>query len=62
MKNVGSMSLEELESLIEQKILEIFGDPDSGLNLKDDFAQKLKARLSDAGRRIPHHEVVEKFG
>lgn len=62
MKTVGAMSIDELENLIEQKILEVFGDPDSGLELRDDFKEKLKKRLSEKGTRISHQEVVKRFG
>lgn len=62
MKTVGDMSIEELENVIEKKILEIFGDPDSGLELSDDFKEKLLKRLNSGSKRISHQEVVEKFG
>ena len=62
MKTVGSMSLDELENLIEQKILDVFGDPDSGLELSEEFKEKLKKRLSTNSKRISHKEVIEKFG
>jgi hypothetical protein len=62
MKTIGAMSLDELENLIEQKILEVFGDPDAGLELREDFKEKLKKRLSVNSKRISHREAVEKFG
>ena len=62
MKTIGTMSYDELENLIEQKILEVFEDPDSGLELREDFKEKLKIRLSFKSRRISHQEVVERFG
>lgn len=61
MKTIGAMSLDELENLIEQKILETFGDPDAGLELREDFKEKLKQRFSDNSKRISHKKVVEKF-
>ena len=62
MKTIGDMSIDELENLVEQKILEVFGDPDAGLELKEDFKEKLKKRLSEKSKRITHQEAVEKFG
>jgi hypothetical protein len=62
MKTVGSMSLDNLENLIEQKILDVFGDPDSGLELREDFKEKLKKRLASNSKRISNKEVMEKFG
>ncbi|MFH1538918.1 MAG: hypothetical protein ABIH66_08150 [bacterium] len=62
MKTIGAMSIEDLENLIEQKILEVFGDPDAGLELREDFKETLKKRLSVNSKRISHREAVEKFG
>ena len=62
MKTIGAMSLDELENLIEHKILEVFGDPDAGLELREDFKEKLKKRLSVNSMRVSHREAVEKFG
>jgi hypothetical protein len=62
MTSVKDLTIDELEYLIEQKILEVLGDPDSGLELKEEFKQELKRRLENPLRRIPHHEVVDRIG
>jgi hypothetical protein len=62
MTNVKDLSMDELEYLIEQKILEVLGDPDSGLQLKEEFQRELKRRLEKHSGRIPHHEVVSRIG
>ena len=62
MTNVKGLTIDELEYLIEQKILEVLGDPDSGLELKEEFKRELKSRLENPSRRIPHHEVVDRIG
>jgi len=62
MTHVKDLTIDELEYLIEQKILEVLGDPDSGLELKEEFKQELKRRLEDTSRRIPHHEVISRIG
>jgi hypothetical protein len=62
MANVKDLTIDELEYLIEQKILEVLGDPDSGLELKEEFKQELKRRLENPSRRISHHEVVSRIG
>lgn len=62
MKTIGAMTIDELGNFIEQKILETLGDPDAGLELREDFKQKLIERLSGNGKRISHKEAVEKFG
>ena len=61
MASVKEMSINELEDFIEQKLLEILGDPDSGLALKPTFEKKLKARLRKGSKRIAHQEVLKRF-
>jgi hypothetical protein len=48
--------------LIEQKIVEVLGDPDSGLELREEFTRELKSRLENPSRRLPHHEIVKRIG
>ncbi|MHC3130369.1 MAG: hypothetical protein IBV52_09880 [Candidatus Bathyarchaeota archaeon] len=62
MVKVKDLTMEELEYLIEQKILEVLGDPDSGLKLKKKFREELNERLSNPSRRISHEEVTRRFG
>ena len=62
MTNIKDLTIDELEYLIEQKILEVLGDPDSGLEVREEFKQALKRRLENPSGRIPHHEVVNRFG
>jgi len=62
MTRVKELTLDDLEQLIEQKILEVLGDPDSGLEMKEEFKQELAKRLKNRSPRIPHHEVADKIG
>ena len=62
MAKVKEMTVDELEELIEQKLLEMLGDPDSGLKLRPEFKKKLKIRLKKASKRISHQEVMKRFG
>ena len=62
MTKVGDLTIDDLEHLIEQKILEVLGEPDSGLALREDFKQELRRRLQDPSRRLRHEEVVERLG
>ena len=62
MTNVKELTIDELEYLIEQKILEVLGDPDSGLELREGFKQELRRRLENPLSRIPHDEVVKRIG
>ena len=61
MAKVKEMTTEELEQFIEQKVVELLGDPDSGLKLKAEFKRKLQLRLKKPGKRISHSEVLNKF-
>ncbi len=60
-RKCADLTEEELELLVEQKILEILGDPDYGLVLDEAFQKRLRERLSDTSR-IPHEEVLRRFG
>jgi hypothetical protein len=60
MAKVKDLTLDELEYLIERKVLEILGDPDSGLELKDEFKEELRERLKDSSRRMSHEEVIKR--
>lgn len=61
MATVREMSQDELEHLIEQKVLEVLGDPDSGLELNDDFRKKLEQRLKSPSKEVSHEEVLRRF-
>lgn len=58
---IKDMSVDDLEQLIENKLLEILGDPDSGLQLKKEFKAKLEQRLKNPSQRISHREVLKRF-
>lgn len=51
-----------LGNLVEQKILEFFGDPDFGLELKKPFAVKLRKRLKKKQKLTPLLAVAKKYG
>ena len=62
MAKVKEMTMEELEQFIENKLIEIIGDPDSGLELKPAFKKKLAQRLKKPSKRISHQEVLKRLG
>jgi hypothetical protein len=62
LETINQITIEDLENLIEQKIIEILGDPDTNLDLREDFKEELKARLSSRTKRVSHQEVMKKFG
>ncbi|OGG93824.1 hypothetical protein A2609_01080 [Candidatus Kaiserbacteria bacterium RIFOXYD1_FULL_47_14] len=52
----------QLGNLIEQKILEFFGDPDAGLELKKSFVIKLRKRMKEKQKFTPLSVVMKKYG
>lgn len=62
MAKVKDMTIEDLEQLIEHKLLEVLGDPDSGLQIKEEFKTKLEQRFKRPSKRISHREVLKRFG
>jgi len=61
MRGRGALSEEDLELLIERKILEILGDPDAGLELRTEFKRRLEQRLEDSAT-VDQEEVARRFG
>ena len=61
MAKLKDISPEDLEHMIEQKVLEVLGDPDSGLELSEEFRKKLEARLKAQPKKVPHEEVLRRF-
>ncbi|HCM44103.1 TPA: hypothetical protein DIS55_04110 [Candidatus Kaiserbacteria bacterium] len=51
-----------LEHLVEQKILEFFGDPDSGLKFKRSFVSAMRKRMNKKQTLVPNSVVVKKYG
>ena len=62
MNKLSDLTVDDLEELIEQKLIEIIGDPDSGLHLEKGFKEKLERRLRNVPKKVPHDEVLKKFG
>ena len=62
MSKKNAIAREDLENLIETKTLEILGDPDAGLDLRDEFKAKLRERQTKASRTVSHEEVLKELG
>ena len=62
MVEIKDLTIDDLEYLIEQKVLEILGDPDAGLELGNEFKEELKNRLKNSSKRTSHEEVLKRFG
>lgn len=55
------LNKEELEEFIEEKIFELVKDPDSDLELKEDFIDKIEKRKQETAD-IPHSEILDNHG
>ncbi len=53
---------QKIGNLVEQKILEFFGDPDHGLNLKKGFVADIRKRLKKNQVLVSHSTVEKKYG
>ncbi|HEY4501481.1 MAG TPA: hypothetical protein VJJ20_00205 [Candidatus Paceibacterota bacterium] len=54
---------QKLGALVEQKILEFLGDPDSGLELKKNFIVRLQKNMRQKNRKLASHaDVLKKYG
>lgn len=62
MSKIKDLTMDELEHLIEQKVLELLGDPDAGLELRQEFKEELSQRLKSPCQKTPHLKVVKRFG
>ncbi len=61
MARAKAITVDDIEQIVEQKLFEIIGDPDSGLHLKKEFKTKLKQRLKKPSKRVSHEEVLKRF-
>ena len=69
MVKVKELSVEQLKALIqeavEEKLQEVLGDPDQGLELKEDIKERLRRSLAatESGNEgIPVGQVVKEVG
>jgi len=57
MKTVGQMTVRELErvvnKVVEEKLYELIGDPDQGLELRESVKKRLRRSLREEGKRKP---------
>ena len=69
MKTVDQLTVPQLkaliESVVEHKMIELFGDPDKGLELKPHVKAKLRrsiAAVKRGERGIPAQDVAKELG
>ena len=65
-QKVNEMTLEQLQALIDERVQEqlkdIFGDPDEGLEVREEVIEKLIAQRKHRKKRIPGEEVMRQYG
>ena len=61
MNKIKGITINDLDQIIEEKVIELLGDPDSGLQLKKEFKTELERRLKKPSKKISHSEVLKKF-
>ena len=50
-----------IEQLVEEKLLEVLGDPDNVLKLRPEIELRLKKSLTNKQKNIPIEEVAQKL-
>ena len=51
-----------IDEVIDQKFIEWFGDPDGGLEVREEIIEKLKAQRKSRKKGIPMEEVAREYG
>ncbi len=51
-----------LEEIVEEKIKELLGDPDSGLKVKESVLQRLKKSVHSPSHSIPIDKIAKQLG
>lgn len=66
---VADLTVEEFRKLVREVVIqtlsEMLGDPDEGLELRDDLADEIRSSLAcveAGGRTVPAQEVAAKLG
>ena len=64
---VADLTIEQftiiIQEVVEQTLLEVYGDPDEGLEVRDEFKVKIQQSLAETDfERIPVEEVASKLG
>ena len=52
----------KIDFLVEKKLNELLGDPDSLLTLDKSFLKKLKTRMNNKSLLVSHNQVLKKYG
>lgn len=53
----------EIGDIVEQKLLEFFGDPDAGLEVRKSLVARLRKQMKEKNRKLtPLSEVAKMYG
>lgn len=66
---MADLTINEFRELVQEVVIqtlsEMMGDPDEGLELRDDFVEELKQSLANVeagGKTVPAQKVAERLG
>ncbi|HEY95273.1 MAG TPA: hypothetical protein G4O15_10115 [Dehalococcoidia bacterium] len=63
---IKELTIEQFKALIEEtieaKLEEIFGDPDEGLEVREEIIEKLKEQRNSRKKRTPMDEIIKELG
>ena len=51
-----------IDERVQQKLEELLGDPDEGLEVKEEIIEKLNAQRVSRKKRIPMAEIAKEYG
>ncbi len=53
----------QIGEIVEQKLLEFFGDPDEGLEVRKSLITRLRKQMKEKNRKLTSHsEVLKQYG
>jgi len=52
----------QIGDIVEQKLLEFFGDPDEGLEVKKSLITRLQKQMRGKRKTVPLSAVMKKYG
>jgi CO dehydrogenase/acetyl-CoA synthase alpha subunit len=64
--NIKDLTVEQfkalIEAIVEAKLEEILGDPDKGLEVREEIIEKLITQRTSKKKRIPMYEIEKELG
>jgi hypothetical protein len=64
-QTVAELTIDEFRALIRETVAEVvaelLGDPDEGLEFRDEFVAEMEKRLASDGLTIPLSEVAQRL-